>query len=410
MESVFGISLTNVKEFAAAIAGIIGFAFTFFRIGRAFGNKADKITISQQEKKIVEQSDAINIMQERLDQIDSLASVPQDFWTRQPKTPFDHIVHCSEISRSIPIISIVNFKGGVGKTTICANLAGYFAWTGRRVLLIDFDYQGSLSDTFLSHARIEPVAWTSQRLIEGNDRPEELRGVAERLSPLNSNLWLYPAFYGFSRSEMQVMFRWLVGKDTEVRFNLHRYLQSSLFQAATESCFDLVLIDCPPRLLTGTVNALAASTHVLVPTILDGQSHVATLNTLQAIQQFRQTLNKNLKTLGVVPSMVSAGTGYNERETHFIEELERQIPSFHEPTVVLKERPIVRKEQLARAGGSEVIYFSSSNDQKTNDVRAMFSNLAQYVEQHLNWRHPETGRVITMTGAHHEDRRFASRS
>ena len=91
--------------------------------------------------------------------------------------------------------------------------------------------------------------------------------------------------------EIQVMFRWLTAREPEVRYNLHHYLQSHVFQTDSRYAFDLVLIDCPPRLLTGSVNALAASTHVLVPTILDGQSHVATLNTLGAVQQFRQTLN-----------------------------------------------------------------------------------------------------------------------
>jgi hypothetical protein len=59
MEPVFGISLTNIKELAAAIAGIAGFAFTFFRIGRAFGNKTDKNKISEQQKKIDDQSNTI---------------------------------------------------------------------------------------------------------------------------------------------------------------------------------------------------------------------------------------------------------------------------------------------------------------------------------------------------------------
>jgi cellulose biosynthesis protein BcsQ len=242
------------------------------------------------------------------------------------------------------------------------------------------------------------------------DTPELLRPVAERLTSLSSNLWLYPAFYGLNRSEIHVMFRWLVGEDTEIRYNLHRYLQSHPFQDDPRTSFDLVLIDCPPRLLTGSVNALAASTHVLVPTILDGQSHRATLNTLAAIQQFRQTLNKNLKTLGVVPSLVVNATGYNDREQQFIEELERQIPQVHEPTPVLKDRQIIKKEQLARAGGDEVTYFSSSNDQKTNEIRSMFSNLAEYVERQVQWKQRQSAPVIDLLGVNDDSRRIASRS
>jgi chromosome partitioning protein len=339
-----------------------------------------------------------------------LVSSRDDFWSRTPKEPFDITTHRGQISASIPVISIVNFKGGVGKTTICANLAGYFARAGKRVLLIDFDYQGSLSDTLLSHARIERFTATSQRLIEGQEPPDQLRRVAERLASLDSNLWIYPAFYGFSRAEIQVMFRWLTAKDSEIRYNLHDYLQAEEFQTDSASAFDIVFIDCPPRLLTGSVNALAASTHVLVPTILDGQSHVATLNTLGAIQQFRQTINPALKTLGVVPSLVAEAGGYNPRETKAIEELERQIGKFHDPVPVLKERPILRKEQLAKAGGSEVVYFSPSADQPTKAIRSMFDNLAHYIEKQVTWKKPETTRPYDTHGGYHEDRRFASRS
>jgi cellulose biosynthesis protein BcsQ len=304
----------------------------------------------------------------------------------------------------------VNFKGGVGKTTICANLAGHFAHAGRRVLLIDFDYQGSLSDTLLQHAGIREVKPTSHRLIEGADAPEQVHAIAERLSSLSGNLWLYPAFYTLNRIETHVMFRWLVGKDLENRFDLSDYLQSEIFQTDAQSCFDIVLIDCPPRLLTASVNALAASTHVLVPTILDGQSLNATINTLSAIQQFRQRLNKNLRTLGVVPSMVVNSTGYNERELDAIQELERQINEVHNLVPVLKDRQICRKEQLARAGGNEVVYFSTSNDERTQEIRRMFSHLADYIEQNVNWKQRDMGRVVTIPGVHDENRGFASGS
>lgn len=364
-----GISLSNVKEFIVAIGGVLTFTYTVFAIGRRFGGG----------RKTIEYLLAKNqTLQRRLDAIDALVLTRDDFWSRKPKEPFNLATHHGEIGKSIPIISVVNFKGGVGKTTICANLAGYFAKAGKRVLLIDFDYQGSLSDT--------------------------------KLTVLSSNLWIYPAFYGFSRSEVQVMFRWLTAKDPEIRYNLHRYLQSHTFQTDPETAFDLVLIDCPPRLLTGSVNALAASTHVLVPTILDGQSNNATLNTLQAIQQFRQKLNPALKTLGVVPSLVVEATGYNQREQDAIDELERQISTFHEPIPILKERPIVRKELLANAGGSEVVYFSSSTAQKVEDIRSMFGKLAQYIEQQVSWKQAETARVYDINGGYHEDRRATSHS
>ncbi len=71
---------------------------------------------------------------------------------------------------------------------------------------------------------------------------------------------------------------------------------------------------------------------------------------------------------------------------------------------------MVRKELLAKAGGSEVIYFSSSDAQPVNDIRLMFAKLAKYVEQQVSWKRPDKLDVYEINGDHHEDRRFSSSS
>jgi chromosome partitioning protein len=322
-----------------------------------------------------------------LKQLEVTVSDPQDFWLRTAK-PELLVSHQTALASSIPIISVINFKGGVGKTTICANLAGYFVSIGKRVLLIDCDYQGSLSDTVLTHARVDNFQSNAHMLLEGWHDPTKLRMAAERLSAIDSRLSIYPAFYGFSRAEVRMMFRWLIGQDEEIRFNMSRYLQSSAFSHDPATAFDVVLIDAPPRLLTGVVNALTASTHVLVPTILDGQSHVATLNTISAIQQFRQKLNPNLKLLGIVPSMVAEATGYSRDEGYFIDELERQLPNHYGgPVPVLKDQPILKRAALSRAGGSQLLYLNPTNAQPMIQIREMFANLGDYVNENVRWGH-----------------------
>ena len=111
----------------------------------------------------------------------------------------------------------------------------------------------------------------------------------------------------------------------------------------------------------------------------------------------------------MVPSLVAQSTGYNQRESDAIDEIERQITKFHDPVPVLKERPIVRKEELAKAGGNEVIYLSSSIAQPIEEIRSMFANLARYIEQQVAWKQPQKARVFDLHGAHDEDRRIASR-
>ncbi len=374
-----GLNLPYVKEFVAAIVGVGGFAYTCYRFGKRAGNGGDRVRIESLEQE--NQS-----LSARFEELERTVRDPRDFWLRSPSA-VDLLEHQSAQASSVPVICVVNFKGGVGKTTISANLAGHFAALGKRVLLIDSDYQGSLSETVMSHANVADYVGSSFMLIEGEREPDAVRGNAERLASIDSKMWIYPAFYDYSRSEVKMMFRWLVGRDNEIRYNLSRYLRSAPFSFDNaETGFDLVIIDAPPRLLTGVVNALVASTHVLVPTILDGQSQRATVNTVMAIQQFRQKLNPSLKFLGIVPSMVSTAAGYNDRELEAIGDLERGLGESGEIVPVLKSCPIWRREELAKAGGSEIVYSRTSNNASTREVREMFGNLGQHIEQNVRWR------------------------
>lgn len=389
--SVGGFDFPFFKETIAALVGVPTFAYSCYRYGRHVGSSADKKIIDSLREDVTQAGGENEKFKSRYAELEGIVRDPRDFWIRNPD-PETLAKHQIGLQMSMPIICVVNFKGGVGKTTICANLAAHFAEAGKRVLLIDCDYQGSLSDTALSHARVDKFTANSHLLIESGHEAKWLRDAAERLSSINSNLWIYPAFYDYSRSEIKMMFRWLVGADPEIRFNMSSYLQSPSFKDDPNTQFDLVLIDAPPRLLTGAVNALTAATHVLIPTILDGQSHLATLNTLSAIRQFQMKLNPTQRVLGIVPSMVANVTGYTPLEQHYIGELERQIPEFYGSLVpVLKKRPILNRAELAKAGGSEIAVSSDSNAQPVRQVREMFAELAEYISENVRWRRSDGG-------------------
>lgn len=57
--------------------------------------------------------------------------------------------HAKQLREGPPVLTVENYKGGVGKSTMSANLAAYYDWLGLKVLLIDFDYQGSLTDSII---------------------------------------------------------------------------------------------------------------------------------------------------------------------------------------------------------------------------------------------------------------------
>ena len=260
--------------------------------------------------------------QQKFDDLKTVLDGEVDLLLR--KTPEDMNQILRNISQSIPIITVCNFKGGVGKTTLSANLAAYFQQS-RRVLLIDFDYQGSLTDKLLASAALPNLEASAVRLIRGTDSVEAVLGRKVSLHPSLSNTHLFPCFYGFHKEENKILTRWLTDeKRHEIRFNLHRYLHSREFQSA----FDLVIIDAPPRLTTATINAICASTHLLIPTVLDNMSTQAALNTLRAFYEVRKAFLPTLSVLGVVPTFVAASTKLNEREADALAEFEQRMGEY----------------------------------------------------------------------------------
>ncbi|MEM9146708.1 MAG: AAA family ATPase [Pseudomonadota bacterium] len=209
-----------------------------------------------------------------------LAQNIDDVWSRVPAAaPSEHALRLAD---SIPILCVANLKGGVGKTTLAANLAAWFDDRGERVLLIDLDYQGStsamaLGGEMLGRNLAEPGAMT---LLQGG-WPKLHRMVAAR-----SNSEVIDCYYPVLNEESRLLFSWLLGRlADDPRYRL----AESLLGPRIQSVYDRIIIDTPPRVTMGLVNALAAATHLLVPTQLNGlsvpavQSFLATLDALRPV-------------------------------------------------------------------------------------------------------------------------------
>ena len=144
------------------------------------------------------------------------------------------------------VISIANQKGGVGKTTTAVNLAGCLAARDERVLLVDLDGQGNAT----SHLGVEiPESenLTSYALL-AEAEPE----VEKLVVPVAPNLLLVPGHIALAEVDIKLFSQ--INRDTR----LARALQS------IADGVDFVVIDCPPSLGMATVNALSASTDVVI--------------------------------------------------------------------------------------------------------------------------------------------------
>jgi cellulose biosynthesis protein BcsQ len=314
----------------------------------------------------------IKQLQQRLEKFDRLKDAllgsEDEVWKlREATAPADFERRMA--SSRVKVVTVGNLKGGVGKTTITANLAAHFALKRKkRVLLIDFDYQGSLTRMMVSGAQL-PLgqAILADTLLGGDTKGAWLPDAARELGGRVPNVRLVTCGPTFDSFENRVLLRWLIGEvDDDVRYRLANLLLSD----AVQNEFDLVFIDAPPRLTLGTVNALCASHNLIIPTIADALSVDATERFLQRANLFRP-LNPALKHAGIVASLtdVSALRGY---ETAAMEDAKSALSRWHGKGVVFA-RNVRYFASLSRAAGRSIGYLEDS------EVRSVFDALGDEV-------------------------------
>jgi chromosome partitioning protein len=191
------------------------------------------------------------------------------------------------------IVSVVNQKGGVAKTTTCANLGACLAERGWRTLLIDLDPQANLTIGLGIEWYTLPCALHNVLL-----NPEEtpLSAVLHPIGELP--LFLAPGHLNLADCEVMLM----PAADRAYR------LRNALEELTALQPFDWILIDCPPSLGTLTQNAIVASTHLLIPTEPKFYAFAGMDTLNKMIVSLTKGLRFKVELLGVLLTMFERGT------------------------------------------------------------------------------------------------------
>ena len=234
------------------------------------------------------------------------------------------------------VIVLCNQKGGVGKTTTTINLGAALAETGRRVLLVDFDPQGSASVGLGVNPHTLDVSVYNLLLDRSLDPSEVI--LQTRVDSLD----ILPANIDLSAAEVQLVSE--VAREQTLLRVLNR----------VKPDYDVILIDCAPSLGLLTVNALTAADKVITPLECEFFALRGIALLTDTIAKVTDRLNPHLEMLGIL------GTMYDARTLHAREVLERVVSAFGETVFHTVIRRTIKFPETTVVGEPITTYAPSS--------------------------------------------------
>ena len=266
-----------------------------------------------------------------------------------------------EKSLETQIIAIANQKGGVGKTTTCANLGIGLAQAGKKVLLIDTDPQGSLSIS-LGYPQPDRLPITLSDVM-GKILTDQPINISEGILHHAEGVDIMPA--DIQLSGMEVSLVNAMSRETILR----QYID------AIKHKYSHILIDCQPSLGMLTVNALSAANRIIIPVQAEYLPVKGLEQLLQTINKVRRQLNPKLKIDGILLTMV-------DNRTNFAKEIAILLRQTYGNTIKVFNTEIphsVRAKEISAEGKS--IFSHDPNGKVANSYLNMTKEVLKIEKQ-----------------------------
>jgi chromosome partitioning protein len=261
------------------------------------------------------------------------------------------------------VVSCVNLKGGVGKTTLAVNMAAFFGRKGKKVLLVDLDPQTNATlsvmtyDAWEEHARkkgtVADILGARQH-TSGDGKTKKVSKVLK--SEVFQNVDLIPSHIDLFTIDLDMANA--MARETRLRKALHE----------VESRYDLIVCDCPPNLTIPTQNALAASAFFVVPISADFLSALGVGILLKRIKQLGEDLEQQLKLAGIVISRVG-------RQAHHRDEIVTALRTQFKDDVLKPH--LTERVKVAQGAAKSKSVFDMGDDDATYEFNAVYNEIAK---------------------------------